>query len=64
MTLEIGPLTKQDLPGAVECVQKAFADDPYFLWQFDASKVRTTFFPLLTDTSHHVPLWIRSIDLP
>ncbi|PLB54766.1 acetyltransferase, GNAT family [Aspergillus steynii IBT 23096] len=35
MAIEILPLTKQDIPAAVECVQTAFADDPYFQWLFD-----------------------------
>lgn len=39
MPIEISRLTEQDIPEAIECVQKGFADDPYFLWQFDASKV-------------------------
>ncbi|KAK1144285.1 hypothetical protein N8T08_005698 [Aspergillus melleus] len=35
MAVEILPLTKRDIPEAVECVQTAFADDPYFQWLFD-----------------------------
>ncbi|KAJ5610683.1 Acyl-CoA N-acyltransferase [Penicillium lagena] len=35
MSIEIVPLARADIPGAVECVQKAFADDPYFRWAFD-----------------------------
>ncbi|KAJ5090883.1 Acyl-CoA N-acyltransferase [Penicillium argentinense] len=39
MAIEIVPLAKADIPGAVECVQKAFSDDPYFRWAFnDPSK--------------------------
>lgn len=34
-------MTKEDIPGAIECVQTGFADDPYFNWVFDVSKVRT-----------------------
>ncbi|KAK2790598.1 hypothetical protein FQN53_009066 [Emmonsiellopsis sp. PD_33] len=37
MAIEITRLTKEDIPSAVECVQKAFEDDPYFLWVFDAA---------------------------
>lgn len=41
MSIEIVPLSRADIPGAVECVQKAFADDPYFRWAFDdPAKVR------------------------
>lgn len=40
MSVEIVPLTKGDIPGAVECIQQAFADDPYYRWIFnDPSKV-------------------------
>ncbi|KAA8648891.1 hypothetical protein EYZ11_006047 [Aspergillus tanneri] len=35
MAIEIVPLTEKDIPEAVECVQTAFAEDPYFLWLFD-----------------------------
>ncbi|KAJ5579737.1 Acyl-CoA N-acyltransferase [Penicillium hispanicum] len=35
MSIEIVPLAKADIPGAVDCVQKAFADDPWFQWAFD-----------------------------
>ncbi|KAJ5222322.1 Acyl-CoA N-acyltransferase [Penicillium citrinum] len=35
MAIEIVPLAKSDIPGAVDCVQKAFADDPYFHWVFN-----------------------------
>ncbi|CAI7663852.1 unnamed protein product [Penicillium bialowiezense] len=35
MSIEIGPLAQADIPGAVECVQQAFSDDPYFRWAFD-----------------------------
>lgn len=40
MAIEIVPLAKSDIAGAVDCVQKAFVDDPYFLWAFnDPSQV-------------------------
>ncbi|KAL1988964.1 hypothetical protein VTN96DRAFT_6953 [Rasamsonia emersonii] len=39
MSVKIVPLTKGDIPGAVECIQQAFADDPYYRWVFnDPSK--------------------------
>ena len=38
MGIEIKPITLRDIPSAVECIQQAFADDPYHLWAFDASK--------------------------
>ncbi|KAE8354543.1 acyl-CoA N-acyltransferase [Aspergillus coremiiformis] len=37
MAVQIVPMIKQDIPEAVECVQTAFADDPYFHWAFDSS---------------------------
>ena len=39
MAIEIIPLTEEDIPGTIECIQQAFADDPYFNWVFDSSKV-------------------------
>lgn len=38
MAIEIVPMTERDIPEAVECVQTAFAEDPYFLWLFDNTK--------------------------
>ncbi|EZG06930.1 hypothetical protein H106_03661 [Trichophyton rubrum CBS 735.88] len=38
MLVEIRRMTKEDIPGAIECVQTGFADDPYFNWVFDVSK--------------------------
>ena len=40
MVIEISPITEADIPGAIDAIQKAFADDPYNLWVFnDRSKV-------------------------
>ncbi|KAK2871759.1 hypothetical protein FQN49_002856 [Arthroderma sp. PD_2] len=38
MAIEIRRMTEEDIPGAIECVQTGFADDPYFRWVFDPSK--------------------------
>ncbi|OQE17114.1 hypothetical protein PENFLA_c025G07793 [Penicillium flavigenum] len=38
MAVEVVPLTEADIPGAIEVIQRAFADDPYFKWVFDSSK--------------------------
>ncbi|KAF7594686.1 hypothetical protein BBP40_008579 [Aspergillus hancockii] len=38
MAVEVVPLTEADIPGAIEVIQKAFADDPYFQWVFDPSQ--------------------------
>ncbi|OCT44901.1 hypothetical protein CLCR_06283 [Cladophialophora carrionii] len=38
MAIEIKPISASDIPSAVECIQQAFADDPYYLWAFDASR--------------------------
>jgi GNAT superfamily N-acetyltransferase len=35
MPIEITPITESDIPGAVTCIQRAFAEDPYALWVFD-----------------------------
>lgn len=35
MGIEIRPITAVDIPSVVECIQLAFADDPYHLWVFD-----------------------------
>ncbi|GMF81711.1 unnamed protein product [Aspergillus oryzae] len=39
MTVEVVPLTEADIPEAIEVIQQAFAEDPYFQWVFDPSKV-------------------------
>jgi ribosomal protein S18 acetylase RimI-like enzyme len=47
MAIEIVPLAKSDIAGAVDCVQKAFADDPYFRWAFnDPSQVCPALVPV------------------
>lgn len=40
MAIKILPVTTADIPAAVACIQKAFADDPFFKWMFNTSKVR------------------------
>ena len=35
MPIQITPITEADIPGAVTCIQRAFAADPYALWVFD-----------------------------
>ena len=39
MAIEVVPLTERDIPQAIEIIQTAFADDPYFRWVFDTEKV-------------------------
>ena len=40
MTLEISLITEADIPGAIDAIQKAFANDPYNLWVYnDRTKV-------------------------
>ncbi|KAK3701197.1 hypothetical protein LTR37_015576 [Vermiconidia calcicola] len=34
MPIEVTPLTEKDIPGAVTCIQRAFAQDPYNNWVF------------------------------
>ncbi|KAL4816340.1 acyl-CoA N-acyltransferase [Aspergillus spinulosporus] len=38
MPIEVHPLTTAEIPGAIEVIQQAFADDPYFQWVFDKEK--------------------------
>lgn len=35
MPIQVGPITEADIPGAVKCIQDAFADDPYNRWVFN-----------------------------
>ncbi|KAL4951677.1 acetyltransferase, GNAT family [Aspergillus filifer] len=35
MPITVRPLTKPDIPAAIDIIQRAFADDPYFQWVFD-----------------------------
>lgn len=44
MAIEVVPLTEADIPGAIEVIQRAFADDPYFKWVFDAATVCMSHF--------------------
>lgn len=39
MAIEVVDLTEADIPGAIDVIQRAFEDDPYFKWVFDASTV-------------------------
>lgn len=39
MAIEVVPLTEADIPDAIEIIQSAFAEDPYFKWVFDAANV-------------------------
>lgn len=40
MLIEIQAITRADIPGAAECIQLAFDDDPYNNWVFDKANVR------------------------
>lgn len=35
MAITISPITEQDIPGAIKCIQQAFAEDPYNRWVFN-----------------------------
>lgn len=39
MDIHILPLSRPDIPAAVECIQTVFADDPFFRYMFDQSTV-------------------------
>ena len=45
MPIEVTDLTEADIPAAIEIIQTAFAEDPYFKWVFDAENVS----PSVTD---------------
>jgi hypothetical protein len=34
MPIEINRMVEGDIDGAIDCIQKAFAQDPYFAWVF------------------------------
>uniref|UniRef100_L2FEI2 GNAT family n=1 Tax=Colletotrichum fructicola (strain Nara gc5) TaxID=1213859 RepID=L2FEI2_COLFN len=38
MAIRVTTLTEEDIPGAVQAVQQAFAGDPYNTWVYDQSK--------------------------
>ncbi|KAL4782017.1 acyl-CoA N-acyltransferase [Aspergillus varians] len=42
MPIQVRPLTKADIPGAVDVIQQAFAEDPYFRWVFDEKSFNKT----------------------
>jgi hypothetical protein len=39
MAIDVVNLTEADIPEAIEVIQRAFADDPYFKWVFNPAKV-------------------------
>lgn len=45
MAIEVVPLTKSDIPEAVDIILAAFADDPYFKWVFDPNTVSLLYLP-------------------
>ncbi len=47
MAIKVRPLTQSDIPAAIDIIQQAFAEDPYFRWVFDEKSVCPS-FPLLT----------------
>ncbi|GIC91903.1 uncharacterized protein Aud_008357 [Aspergillus udagawae] len=38
MAIDVVNLTEADIPEAIEVIQRAFADDPYFKWVFNPAK--------------------------
>lgn len=34
MPIQIARMVEADIDGAIDCIQKAFAEDPYFAWVF------------------------------
>lgn len=39
MPVEVTRMTEADIEGAIDCIQIAFAQDPYNQWIFDSSTV-------------------------
>lgn len=52
MPLQVSLMKEEDIDGAIDTIQQAFADDPYAVWVYDRSKVRTAFTPARTHTLH------------
>lgn len=48
MAIEVVDLTEADIPGAIDVIQRAFEDDPYFKWVFDAATVCQKYTKILT----------------
>ncbi|KIV99446.1 uncharacterized protein PV09_08875 [Verruconis gallopava] len=38
MPLQVSPMKEEDIDGAIDTIQQAFAEDPYALWVYDRSK--------------------------
>ncbi|PWY77365.1 acetyltransferase, GNAT family [Aspergillus heteromorphus CBS 117.55] len=38
MAIKVTPLTETDIPAAIEIIQSAFAEDPYFQWVFESEQ--------------------------
>jgi hypothetical protein len=47
MSVTVTALSEADIPGAIECIQQAFADDPYNHWVFDRKTVYQFPSPLM-----------------
>jgi len=39
MPIQVTPISEADIPGAITCIQEAFANDPYNNWVYDRTKV-------------------------
>jgi hypothetical protein len=51
MPVEINRMIESDIDGAIDCIQKAFAQDPYFAWVFPEN-VRQYIIRLLTISNY------------
>lgn len=58
MPIEVVSLTEADISGAIQVIQRAFEDDPYFKWVFDASTVSQLDSP--NTTSIIISTWSTS----
>lgn len=53
MPVKVTPMVEADIDGAIDCIQKAFAADPYNNWVFDTQNVSiryTILFNIVTCT--------------
>jgi hypothetical protein len=43
-SLQVSLMREEDIDGAIDTIQQAFAEDPYATWVYDRSKVHTSHF--------------------
>ncbi|KKY17836.1 putative arrestin domain protein [Phaeomoniella chlamydospora] len=62
MPVVIAPIKRGDIPGVVECIQKAFDGDPYSEWVFDQKQVSGILYSFeIIHTSLHAQFLINRV---